>query len=111
MKDRRSVDDLSVEELQRILAEKKSAAREARLAKYRRTGRALPTVPMGATPEALPRDNVRPHRPRSLIRRVFDFFLLVVEVGAVVGMIHVFYNGSNVLQRLKQEVQQIMQES
>ena len=111
MKDRRSVDDLSVEELQRILAEKKSAAREARLAKYRHTGRALPSVPVGATPEALPRDTARPHRPRSLVRRVFDFFLLIVEVGAVVGLIYVFYNGSNVLQRLNQEVQQIMQES
>ena len=111
MKDRRSVDDLSVEELQRILAEKKSAAREARLAKYRRTGRALPAVPVGAAPEPLPPDTARPHRPRSLIRRVFDFFLLIVEVGAVVGLIYVFYNGSNVLQRLNQEVKQIMQES
>ena len=29
----------------------------------------------------------------------------------MVGLIYVFYNGSNVLQRLNQEVQQIMQES
>ncbi len=111
MKDRRSVDDLSVEELQRILAEKKSAAREARLDKYRRTGRALPALPVGATPDVLRTDTPRPHRPRSLARRVFDFFLLIVEVGAVVGLIYVFYNGSNVLQQLNREVQQIMAES
>ena len=73
MKDRRSVDDLSVDELQRILSEKKSAAREARLAKYRRSGRALPTVPIGVTPTA----STPPSAParRSLIRRLFDFFL------------------------------------
>lgn len=111
MKDRRSVDDLSVEELQRILAEKKSAAREARLDKYRRTGRALPTLPIGLAPAAARPDSPRPRAPRSALRRVFDFFLLIVEVGAVVGLIYVFYNGSNVLQQLNQEVQQIMAES
>ena len=35
MKDRRSVDDLSLEELERVLAEKKRAAREARLAQVK----------------------------------------------------------------------------
>jgi sortase A len=45
------------------------------------------------------------------VRRVFDLFLLIVEVGAVVGLIYVFYNGSNVLQQLNQEVQQIMAEN
>ena len=41
MKDRRSVDDLSIEELEQILKIKKSRAREERLRKYRQTGRAL----------------------------------------------------------------------
>ena len=41
VKDRRSVDDLSIEELERILKIKKSRAREERLRNYRETGRAL----------------------------------------------------------------------
>jgi sortase A len=107
MKDRRSVDDLSVEELQRILAEKKRTAREARLARYRETGRALPTI--GATPAA--RDDGRPAQPpapRSRARRVFDLFLLIVEAGAVVGLIYVLVNGANVLNQLNQDAAQVI---
>lgn len=103
MKDRRSVDDLSVEELERVLAEKKRAAREARLSRYRQNGRAV-HVPVGAVPdERLP--DARPARaPRSLGRRLFDYFLLIVEVGAVLGLVYVLYNGSNVLAQLNHEV-------
>jgi sortase A len=103
MKDRRSVDDLSLEELERVLAEKKRAAREARLSRYRQNGRAV-RVPVGALPEErLP--DVRPERaPRSRVRRLFDFFLLIVEVGAVLGLVYVLYNGSNVLAQLNHEV-------
>jgi sortase A len=110
MKDRRSVDDLSVSELQRVLSEKKRAAREARLSKYRQTGRAV-RLPIGAAPEpvALPQDGARPARAhRSLPRRFFDFFLLIVEVGAVLGLIYVFYNGTAILARLNQEVQAVV---
>jgi sortase A len=106
MKDRRSVDDLSVAELQRVLSEKKRLAREARLAKYRQSGRTV-RLPIGATPEAIasPLDGARPARAhRSLPRRLFDLFLLIVEVGAVVGLIYVFYNGSEILRRLNEEV-------
>ena len=110
MKDRRSVDDLSVTELQRVLSEKKRAAREARLSKYRQTGRAV-RLPIGAAPEPLAAslDGARPARAhRSLPRRLFDFFLLIVEVGAVVGLIYVFYNGTEILARLNQEVQSVV---
>ncbi|MGH2522950.1 MAG: sortase [Anaerolineales bacterium] len=111
MKDRRSVDDLSIDELQRALAEKKRAAREARLAKYRALGRALPTVPVGVTPDARLEDGARPRAPRSLARRLFDFFLLIIEVGAVIGLVYVLYNGSNILSQLNQEVAQVISES
>src|SRR5574341_2278972 len=106
MKDRRSVDDLSIDELQRVLAEKKRAAREARLAKYRVTGRALPAI--GATPEARLNDARPAPAPRSLARRLFDIFLLVVEVGAVVGLIYVLCNGTNIMQRLNEDAAQVI---
>jgi sortase A len=103
MKDRRSVDDLSIDELERVLAERKRAVREARLDRYRASGRAV-RVPVGAAPEE-PLNDARPARaPRSLARRVFDYFLLAVEVGAVLGLIYVLYNGSNVLAELNRDV-------
>lgn len=111
MKDRRSVDDLSVRELERVLAEKKRQAREARLTRYRRTGRALSAIPgAGTAPE--PVEEVRPGpAPRSLARRLLDLGLLVVEVGAVVGLVYVLYNGSNILRQLNAEVSQAIAQS
>ena len=111
MKDRRSVDDLSINELERVLAEKKRAAREARLAKYRQTGRAV-HVPVGELPDArLEATGPSASAPRSLARRFFDVFLLLVEVGAIVGLIYVLYNGSNILSQLNQEVAQAIAQS
>lgn len=107
MKDRRSVDDLSISELQRVLSEKKRIAREARLARYRETGRAV-HLPIGAAPEAATPglDEPRRRAPRSPLRRVFDFFLLIVEVGAVLGLVYVLYNGSEILAQLNREASQ-----
>src|SRR5690349_19653407 len=107
MKDRRSVDDLSISELQRVLSEKKRIAREARLARYRETGRAV-HLPIGTAPEALApgQDEPRRRAPRSWPRRFFDFFLLIVEVGAVLGLVYVLYNGSEILAQLNREANQ-----
>jgi len=107
MKDRRAVDDLSVEELERALAEKKRAAREARLAKYRATGRSLPGQ-SEPTLEVQPESAKSRRAPRSLTRRLLDGFLLAVEIGAVIGLIYVLYNGTNILRRLNQEVAQVI---
>ena len=103
MKDRRSVDDLTIDELERVLAEKKRISREARLARYRQTGRAV-RLPVGEQPAGALDEPRPPRPPRSLARRLFDYFLLVVEVGAVVGLIYVLYNGSNILGQLNREV-------
>ena len=107
MKDRRPVDDLSIDELQRALAEKKRAAREARLTKYRQTGRAL-NMPVGSQSDALLEAPRRVRAPRSVVRRILDVLLLLVEVGAVVGLAYVIYNGSNILRELNQEVAAVM---
>lgn len=91
-----------------MLAEKKRAAREARLAKYRETGRALPAI--GTEPDSRLNEARPAPAPRSLVRRLFDIFLLVVEVGAVVGLIYVLYNGANILQRLNEDAAQVIAE-
>ena len=100
MKDRRPIDDLSIEEIERVLADKKRAAREARLAGYRSTGRAV-HMPVGEMPS--PPANRPAYAPRSFIRKFFDFFLLLVEVGAVVGLVYVLYLGANTLRQINQD--------
>ena len=113
MPDRRPVDELSIEELEEILAIRKREAREARLKRLRAEGRVL-DVP-GAD-EAAPDQAAVPQRdaaalarrstfsevyeddqvrrrfcpsPQTL-RRWRDRLLLLVEVGAVVGLILIF---------------------
>ena len=115
MHDRRPVEELSIEELEEILAIRKRAAREARLKRLRAEGRVL-DVPEAAlaTPDqssarqrdasALARrskfsevyeeDQPRRHFGPSArtVRRWRDRLLLLVEVGAVIGLILIFIN-------------------
>jgi sortase A len=111
MKDRRSVDDLSVEELQRVLSAKKREAREARLARYRDTGRTLPIVPVGTLPEPPSGEGRAAPRPRTWAQRVLDGLLLIVEVAAVVGLIYILYSGANVLSELNREAGEALSQS
>ena len=110
MHDRRPVEELSIDELEEILAIRKRAAREARLNRLRAEGRVLdvPDVVAAATDQsaAPPRDasalarrskvsefyeEEKPRRhfgPSARTLRTWrDRFLLLVEVGAVVGLI------------------------
>jgi len=109
MQDRRRVNDLSVDDLQRALAERKQAAREARLARFRETGRALPLVPVGAQPES-EQAPARPGHPaaRTPARRFLDGLLLILEVAAVLGLLYVLYAGVSALSTLNQEAAEVM---
>jgi sortase A len=108
---KKSPEDLSAEELRWLLVEKRRLARQERLERYRRTGRALVIAPdvdnslqqmhsgeLGdkATAEA------RPSRSRG--RRILDGFLLLIEVSAVVGFLFVLFNGLRLIQDLNKEV-------
>lgn len=115
---KRSVEDLSVDELRWLLVEKRRAARQERLERYRQTGRAVVIAPdadaslehlrAGATPEDLLGETAA--APRSRARRILDAFLLLVEVSAVVGFIFVLLNGLNVIQELNREVAQVLEQ-
>lgn len=102
-KNRRSLDDLSLSDLQQALAEKKQAARDARLARFRETGRALPMVPVGARSEAKPAVPLARSTVRPLARRFLDGLLMILEVVAVVGLLYVLYSGVTALRTLNQE--------
>ncbi|CAG0927788.1 Sortase D [Thermoflexales bacterium] len=113
MPNRRPVDELSIEELEEILAIRKREAREARLKRLRAEGRVLDVreAAAAATDQAIAsqrdasalarrskfsavyeEEKVKRHfgpSPRT-VRRWRDRLLLFVEVGAVVGLILIF---------------------
>lgn len=111
MPKRRAPEDLSVEELRRLLIEKRRGVRRARIEHFRRTGRivdvgpdsvspGLDSPPLIETPESSPAESPAAS-PR---RRWLDRILLSVEVLAVIGLIAILLNGLGMLRELNQEV-------
>lgn len=104
-------EDLSVEQLRRLLIEKRRGARQERLEQFRRTGRAVRVAPdlpaaslgdMRASPVVETDEADAPALPPR--RRWADRVLLGVEVLAVIGLIGVLVNGLGILRTLNQEV-------
>lgn len=108
-----SPEDLSAEELRRLLVEKRRASRQERLERYRRTGRVVLVAP---DVDGSPLENMRsgefdesveaPSSPQSASRRkrILDGLLLFVELLAVVGLILLLFNGINMMRELNDEV-------
>jgi sortase A len=106
----RSPRDLSLDELRWLLVEKRRSTRQARMKQYRRSGRIVPLVPNQVNPSL---ENWRSelqeepagwsHGP-SAGKRILDGFLLLIEIGAVIGFVYVVYSGLNVLKELNKEV-------
>lgn len=119
-------EDLSVDELRRLLLEKRRVARQKRLERFRRTGRALrlavdqPPEAESGLPEGEllpPREDEPPAAPldaRALLqqrrRRIMDRILLAVEILAIVGLVGVLANGFGLLRMLNQEVAAALQQ-
>jgi sortase A len=106
-------EDLTVEELRRLLVEKRRASREERLERYRRTGRVVLVAPDidGSSLEdmrtgELDESTVETAEPRPPGRRkrVLDGLLLFVELLAVVGLLLLIFNGINMMRELNNEV-------
>ena len=106
---RKAPEDMSVEELRRLLIEKRRGARRERLEHFKRTGRVVDvapdilsdSVPVVETPEG---ESAQPQVPASGRRRFFDRLLLVVEVLAVAGLVGILISGLGILQDLNDEV-------
>ncbi len=108
---RRSVEDLSVEELRHILVEKQRADRQQRLERFRRSGRivvvepqAMPSTFESANTQALEEDSDMPALRPARKHTFLDRFLLVVEIAAILGLAFVLFNGFSVITNLKNEV-------
>lgn len=108
---RRSVDDLSTEELRQLLIERQRAEHEARLEGFRRTGRIVRVdEPVKSMPPEQPlgefeNEPLSPARKRQQKRKAgLDRFLFAVEILAIVGLLFVFFNGVNLLKNLNTQV-------
>ena len=108
---RRSVEDLSFEELRQLLIEKRRHQRNQRIEVYRRTGRVI-QVDTSAPPaiDAMlnaPYDSARVedcgYKPNPW-RTFFDRMLFLIEITAVVGLGYVIFNGVNLMRSLNHEV-------
>jgi sortase A len=108
-----SAEDLSVEELRRLLVEKRRASRQERLERFRRTGRVVTVAPdvEGSSLDdirsgvlAEEDDHILETVTRSRRKRFFDGLLLAVEILAVIGVLLVLFNGVNLIRELNQEV-------
>lgn len=108
-----SPEDLSAEELRRLLVEKRRASRHERLESYRRTGRVVLIAPdvEGPTLEDMRSGEIEeipgtpPSSPYpSRRKRVLDGLLLFVELLAVGGLILLLFNGIIMLRDLNSEV-------
>ena len=102
----RRADDLSIAELEDLLAHKRVEARRIRLEQFRASGRTLrleapadrSASPVDAGPMTLP--GTEPSRRRVALNRT----LLLVEVGAVGGLVLILLSGVGALRELNAEV-------
>ncbi len=113
-------EELSEQELRRLLLDKRRIARQQRLERFRSSGRAVmlaPDLPPAALEEwrASPGDERPAEGPlselaRSPRRRWMDGILLIVEIMAVVGLAGILFNGMGLLRTLNQEVAAALQQ-
>jgi sortase A len=118
-KDRRPAEDLSIEELEALLARKRLEARQERVSKFQRTGRAmrlreesaptsrvedLRTVAEGMAADGGSDETGETARGRK--RALFNRSLLAIEVTAALGLVFVLFSGVDALQTLNEEAAQ-----
>ncbi len=104
---RKAPEDMSVEELRRLLIEKRRGARRERLEHFKRTGRVVDVTPdvSAAVVDTLEDGSDQPQVPvTTKRRRVMDRLLLAVEVLAVAGLVGVLISGFGILRTLNEEV-------
>lgn len=103
---RKAPEDMSVEELRRLLIEKRRGARRERLEHFKRTGRVVDVSPDVSAPvvDTLEDGSDQPQVPVTKRRRVMDRLLLAVEVLAVAGLVGVLISGFGILRTLNEEV-------
>jgi sortase A len=113
-----SLDDLSVEELRRLLVEKRRSARQERITRFRQTGRVITLVSdadaysldnLRSSPSADEEDEAGGSTLKLRLRRFFDGLLLAAEVSAVIGLVFVIFNGLEMMRDLNRQVAEVLE--
>jgi sortase A len=113
-----SLDDLSVEELRRLLVEKRRSGRQERIARFRETGRVITLVSdsdayslehLRSSPVVEESSAREESTLKTRLRRFFDGLLLTAEVGAVIGLVFVIFNGLEIMQDLNRQVAEVLE--
>jgi sortase A len=113
---KRPAENLSADELRRLLVEKRRSERNERLEQFRRTGRVITVKPEALPPtlesfatEVVEGDEITQEEvlkeKKHRRKRVFDRLLLFIEIFAVVGIILVFLVLLNSLRNLNNEAE------
>ncbi|HEY48288.1 MAG TPA: class D sortase [Anaerolineae bacterium] len=115
-RERRPAEELSIEELESLLARKKLQARDERLRQFRRSGRTLKLRNESSLPSHLqevqafpgangdePEDEI-PRERRGAVRSSFNKVLFGIEIAAVIALAFILFNGAEALRTLNQEV-------
>ena len=114
----KSPENLSVEELRRLMVEKRRSSRQGRLEHFRKTGSivslsedlemdSLESMHSSLLSDMDSNDKTKGKRKS---RKVLDGFLLVVEIFAVLGLVFVLFNGLDVIRQLNQEVAEALEQ-
>jgi len=111
---KKAPEELSLDELRRLLVDKRRGVRRERLEHYRRTGRVINVAPDFTLDDSHPsapivdtREQAEPtSKPDSVPRRrkFMDRLLVVIEVLAVIGFVGVLVSGLGLLRDLNKEV-------
>jgi sortase A len=101
---RKAPEDLSVEELRRLLIDKRRGRRSERLDHFRRTGRVVGPEPPQEAETEIDAPGERRQEPSGKRRRVLDGMLLGVELLAIAGLLGVLLSGLGMLRDLNREV-------
>lgn len=113
-KDRRPAEELSIAELEAILASKKLEARQARIEQFRRSGRVV-SVPVDSAPAGVEANGltlsgrgagVKPASDQNPapLRRFFNRSLLLIEIFGAAALLYILLSGAGALQKLNAEV-------
>jgi sortase A len=108
---KKTLEELSSDELRQLLVEKRRAERDARLDAYRKSGRVIRVEGEQApSPTLLEIEEEEQNSPSDLRKRArarrkssFDKVLYGVEVVAILGLFFILFNGAKLLTNLNKE--------
>jgi len=108
---KKTLEELSSDELRQLLVEKRRAEREARLDAYRKSGRVIRVEgEKTPTPTLIDLEEEEENTPTDLRKRAkarrkntLDKLLYGVEIAAILGLFFILFNGARLLTNLNKE--------